>query len=413
MKTLRKKFIIFAMSAVTVLLLVLVLAINGLNLYFTNQQENIVLETLVNADGNFRQMNLREPPPADSPMMAPLFPQPNMDQMRSQRFFIVRLDPDGSVSEINLDQIFSVSEEQAEKFARTIFTKQSESGKIDRFRYKAVRSDDGIDIFFVDNSRQRENLLLIGFVSTVIAAASWLLVLIFVILISGKVVQPILEGYEKQKRFITDAEHELKTPLAIIQTNNDAMTLIHGENKYNKNIKSQVIRLSKLTADLLMLARFDEGIVLPQESINISTLTAEVLPSYRDTAEALGFTFTSRITPDLMIKANPESVTKLITILLDNAVKYCKEGGEIRLEIMKDGNHIVIREENSCDQPENKDAEQLFERFYRGDAARTQQNNESGYGIGLSIARMICENLGGSLKAEYIDPDKIRFTAVL
>ena len=409
MKTLRRKFIMFAMAAVTVLLVLLVTAINSMNVYLTNKQENKIMETLINSDGNFRFMEVRERPPS----RRPLIPGPDMEMMRSTRFFIIKLDDDGAVSDINLDQIFSVTEQQAEEYADIIMKKGSKSGKIDRFRYSVKQNDEGTELFFVDRSRQENDLRVVFFVSTVIAALSWLLMLIFVILISGKVVQPIIAGYEKQKRFITDAGHELKTPLAIIQSNNDAMTLIHGENKYNRNIKSQVIRMNKLTADLLILAKYDEEIILQKELINIDELIAEIMPAYRDAAEARGLNFSVRISPNLVYQSHRESLTRLFTILLDNAVKYTVDDGKILFEIRKNGNRIIITEENTCEVPADNNTEQLFERFYRGDTARTQDSSAPGYGIGLSMGRVIAENLGGSLKADYISDKRIRFTAVI
>ncbi len=408
MKTLRRKFILFAMSAVTVLLVLLVSAINGISVYITNRQEKLIMDTLVNAEGNFNLMVFRDTRPAKRSLLPPL----NMDQMRSTRFFVVKFDESGNAFEIILDEIFSVSPEQANEFGKAIYEKGTSSGKIDRFLYRVKQIGVNKEIYFADISRQNDNLRMILFASTAISLLSWIFVLIFAVLISGKVVQPILEGYEKQKRFITDAGHELKTPLAIIQTNNDAMTLIHGENKYNRNIKAQAIRLAKLTADLLVLAKYDEEIVLQKEEINLSELSAEIIPAYKDSAEAHGINFSSVVEPDIMFKSNREALTRLITILLDNAVKYTPENGDIIFAIRKNGNHVAITEENICEPPENKNTEQLFERFYRGDSARTQQGTESGYGIGLSMGRMIAEDLGGSLKAEYVADDRIRFTAV-
>ncbi len=409
MKTLRKKFIMFAMSAVTALLLLLVLSINGLNIILAELQENKIMEVLVNAGGNPRFIDFIEKPPEKPPFL----PRLDIDRMQSTRFFIVELDNTGTVSHINLDRIFSVNSKQAEEYAVFIMNKGKSSGKVDRFIYKIRTTDDKTEIFFVDRSSQDDSIRVVFLVSIFIAAASWILVLIFVILISGKVVQPIIAGYEKQKRFITDAGHELKTPLAIIQTNNDAMTLIHGENKYNRNIKSQVIRLNKLTADLLMLAKYDEEITLQKEMININELSDEILPAYRDAAEARGLQFISSVDPNLVYRSHRESLITLITLLLDNAVKYTVDSGTIEFQIRAKGNHITIIEENNCTVTTDKNAEQLFERFYRGDAARTQDSNISGYGIGLSTARAIAENLGGVLKAEYISDNKIRFTAVV
>lgn len=408
MKTLRKKFILFAMSAVTVLLLILIVSINGLTQFVISQQSNSMIEMLVNSEGRFGIMDFRLKPKDNGlPFSKPL----NMDQMRSARFFIVKISSDGEIEDVNIDEIFSVTEEQAKQYAMKICQRGKTAGRIDTFRYAVKEIDDGKLIFFMDVSQPREIVLLVLAVSVAIAAVSWLIVLVFVFLISGKVVSPIIAGMEKQKRFITDAGHELKTPLAIIQSNNDANALINGENKYNRNIKSQVIRLNELTAQLLTLAKLDEEIQLPLAPLSVSELASEILPAYKDTAENQELTLYYIIEDGITANSNKESLTKLFTILLDNAIKYTTEGGTIRFELKKGSGNSIVTEENTIEPGTAVDPEQLFERFYRGDAARTQQNANSGYGMGLSIARMICENLGGSLTAAYPAADKIRFTA--
>ncbi len=407
-KSLRRKFILFAMSAVTILLLLLILSINGINGYITNRQINNTMDMLVNSNGKFGFMDFRPMPrPEHLPFMEPL----NMDQMRSVRFFIVQINSNGEIDEVNIDEIFSVSDEQAKEYAEKIFQNGSGSGTIDHFKYavKLIENNEQL-IFFMDTSRQQESVLRVLFVSIIIAVISWLIVLIFAFFISGKVVQPIIAGMEKQKRFITDAGHELKTPLAIIQSNNDANILINGENKYTRNIKSQVIRLGELTSNLLTLAKLDEEVPMLLEALDISSIAEGLVSTYQETAENKNLDLKYQIEKGIYYVTNKEAFTKLITILLDNALKYTSESGNICFTLKQAGGNIVIIEENSCDVIPAQNPEQLFERFFRGDAARTQQTDKSGYGIGLSIARMICENLHGSLQAEYPEPGLIRFT---
>ncbi len=403
-RTLRSKFIFFAMAAVTVLLIVLGLSINGLAWFIFERQADRMMDTLVNSDGTF----MRQGPPPDG--WAPL-PPPERDMMRSARFFTVRLDPYGSVIAANVDQIFYVDVDEAFDFAEKAVSSGKSSGRIDRYRYRVKTSDDGEDVFFLDMTREYLTMRTLFFVSAVIAAGSWLIVLLFVILLSGRVVTPIIVGMEKQKQFITNAGHELKTPLAIIQSNNDAMSLIHGENKYNRNIRSQVTRLSDLTSNLLTQARLDEEAELVREKVDISELAGEILKSYEEQANIRNVAIMSGITPDLVISTNREYFTQLLEILMDNASKYTPVGGTIRLDLYRESGHIFLSEENTCDQKPSEDPERLFDRFYRGDKARTQNDPGSGYGIGLSVARSICEALGGKLNTVYPEDDLIRFIA--
>ncbi len=403
MRTLRKKFIFFAMAAVTVLLLILMLSINGLAWIMFERQSDEMMSMLINSGGNFMQTFSRDD---DNRQLPP----PDRDMMRSARFFTVYLDDNGAALFANVDEIFFVNMDEAIEYANQAVKKGSSSGRIDRYKYEIEQTGDGLRIYFLDITRELLTMKTLLSVSAIIAAGSWLIVLLFVILLSGNVVQPIIAGVEKQKQFITNAGHELKTPLAIIQSNNDAMSLIHGENKYNRNIKEQVTRLSELTANLLLQARLDEEVQLRKEPLNISELTESVLLPYRDSAEAAGLSLTSSITPDLIMNTNRETFTQLLNILMDNTMKYTVPGGSINFTLVKESGHICIMEENSCDADMNStDPEKLFERFYRADSARTQTDQHSGYGIGLSAARSICEALGGKLTAAYPSLGRICF----
>ena len=401
-KTLKRRFVVFTMSAVTCLLLFIVLAINGVNWMMLERQSDMMLETLVDADGSFQQMDFNRPPPFSRPL--------DMDRMRASRFFIVRSDQSGNIVNVNIDQISAIDQETAKSYALEVLKTDDTSGRVHGYKYAVKELGPNKLTFFMDTSEQSENFRMVLFASSAIAVLCWVILLIIVILLSGKVIRPVLVGMEKQKQFITNAGHEMKTPLAIIQSNNDTMALIHGENKYNVHIRNQTKRLNVLMSNLLTLAKLDEEIPLPTETVNISDVAGELLPAYTEDAQARNLRFTVQIEPDIVIQTNKDSFRQMLTVLLDNAIKYTPDGGSVRLSLAKDGRHIQIIEENTCDPSLEPDPERLFERFYRGDAARTQKES-SGYGIGLSAARAICENFGGKLTAEYSSADSIRFTA--
>ena len=401
-KTLKRRFIIFTMTAVTCLLVFIVLAINSLNWMMLERESDAVLETLVDADGAFHKMEFDRPPPFFQPL--------DMDRMRASRFFIVRSDLGGNIVDVNIDQISAIDQETAKSYALEVLKTDDTSGRVHGYKYAVKELGPNKLTFFMDTSEQSENFRMVLFASSAIAVLCWVILLIIVILLSGKVIRPVLVGMEKQKQFITNAGHEMKTPLAIIQSNNDTMALIHGENKYNIHIRNQTKRLNVLMSNLLTLAKLDEEIPLPTETVNISDVAGELLPAYTEDAQARNLRFTVQIEPDIVIQTNKDSFRQMLTVLLDNAIKYTPDGGSVRLSLARDGRHIQIIEENTCDPSLEPDPERLFERFYRGDAARTQKES-SGYGIGLSAARAICENFGGKLTAEYSSADSIRFTA--
>lgn len=402
-KALKRRFVGFTMAAVTCLLMVLIVAINGLNWMMLDRQSDMILQTLVDADGIFQQMDFNRPPPFSRPL--------DMDRMRASRFFMVRSDADGNIMEVNTEQISSIDSETAEAYAAKVLQTGKESGRMNGYKFAVKALGPNRLLFFMDNSEQSGSFRMVLFASCAIAALCWIILLLIVILLSGKVIRPVLAGMEKQKQFITNAGHEMKTPLAIIQSNNDTMALIHGENKYNVHIRNQTKRLNVLMSNLLTLARLDEEIPLPVEPVDISRLAAELLPVYREAAQMGNLQFHAQLQPELILQANRDGVRQLLTILLDNAIKYTPAGGTVRLAIFREGRRIQIIEENTCDREPDPNPERLFERFYRGDPARTQKNGASGYGIGLSAARAICENLGGTLTASYPSARKIRFTA--
>ena len=402
-KTLKRRFIIFAMTAVTCLLVFIVLAINGLNWVMLERQSDMVLETLVDADGAFQKMDFDRPPPFLRPL--------DMDRMHASRFFIIRSDISGNIIDVNIDQISAIDQETAKGYALKVLESGNTSGRVDGYKFAVKQLGTNRLTFFMDTSEQSESFRMVLFASTVIALLCWMILLVIVILLSSKVIRPVLVGMEKQKQFITNAGHEMKTPLAIIQSNNDTMVLIHGENKYKVHIRNQTQRLNVLMSNLLTLAKLDEEIPLPTETVNISDVANELLPVYMEDAQARNLRFDVQIEPDIIIQTNKDSVHQMLTVLLDNALKYTPDQGYVHLLLARDGKHIQIIEENTCDPSLEPDPERLFERFYRGDVARTQKKESSGYGIGLSAARVICENLGGTLTAEYSSAESIRFTA--
>ena len=402
-KTLKRRFIIFTMAAVTCLLVFIVLAINSLNWMMLARQSDTVLETIVDSDGTFHKMDFDRPPPFSRPL--------DMDRMRASRFVIVRSDLSDNIIDVNIDQISAIDYETAKSYALEVLQADDISGRVHGYKFAVKQLGLNRLTFFMDTSEQSENFRMVLLASTAIALLCWVILLMIVILLSGKVIRPVLVGMEKQKQFITNAGHEMKTPLAIIQSNNDTMALIHGENKYNVHIRNQTKRLNVLMSNLLTLAKLDEEIPLPTVMVNISEVANDLLPVYMEDAQAHNLCFDIQIEPDIVIQTNKDSFRQMMTILLDNALKYTLDNGNIHLSLSRDGRHIQIITENTCDPSLEPDPERLFERFYRGDTARTQKKESSGYGIGLSAARAICENFGGKLTAEYSSANSIRFIA--
>ena len=204
-KTLKRRFIIFTMTAVTCLLVFIVLAINSLNWVMLERQSDTVLETLVDADGSFHKMDFDRPPPFSRPL--------DMDRMRASRFFIVRSDLSGNIVDVNIDQISAIDRETAKSYALEVLKTDDTSGRVQGYKFAVKELGSNKLTFFMDTSEQSENFRMVLFTSSAIAGLCWTILLIIVILLSGKVIRPVLVGMEKQKQFITNAGHEMKTPL--------------------------------------------------------------------------------------------------------------------------------------------------------------------------------------------------------
>jgi signal transduction histidine kinase len=208
------------------------------------------------------------------------------------------------------------------------------------------------------------------------------------------------ESYEKQKRFITDAGHELKTPLTVINANTDILEMEIGEkNESLEDIRQQIRRLTKLTNDLVLLARMEEAEgKLQKLPLPLSELTAEAVHPFRALAQAQHKHLTCHIAPMVTVSGCAKDVTQLVTILMDNALKYTPEGGSVTVDLEVTGKNARLSLVNTTGETLSQgDLEHLFDRFYRPDASRNSATG--GHGIGLSVAKAIVHNHGGKIRA--------------
>jgi len=267
-------------------------------------------------------------------------------------------------------------------------------------------------IVFLDNSEEILSYARVLFLSGGIGIICWILMLFMVMFLSQKAIRPIAENIERQKQFVTNAGHEIKTPLAIILANTEAMELYNGENKWSKNIREQTVRLNGLMKNLLLLAKIDEGAAdIIKSEISLSELVSENVRAFAEPLNLRSITLQIEIQPKVIIKANKEQMSQLISILLDNASKYTNDNGTVIVSLQQSDKRIKLLIKNSCEKLPDTPPDKLFERFYRDDKARTQKTG--GYGIGLSVARSIAETNKGSITAVYENPNFVSFTVRL
>ena len=229
---------------------------------------------------------------------------------------------------------------------------------------------------------------------------------------SRNLVQPFIENDEKQKRFITNASHESKTPLAVISANTEMTEAVGGKTKWTESTRRQVGKLQTLIEDLVVLSRLDEMRDLPLTEMDLSALTTETVESLRDVIEGSGRQLIVDIAPGLWGKVERRSFQQLVSILLDNASKYCDENGKVEVKLVpqKRGKGVGLTISNTYAEGKNVDYSRFFERFYREDASHNSA--KAGFGIGLSMGKEIVGRLDGKIKVSYAD-DVISFDIIL
>lgn len=355
----------------------------------------------------------------------------SVDNVLSARFFAVWFDGEGVITDTDVSRIYAVDEESAARYAQEILAQGRESGSWQGFRYllraRTQTGDGSLEdsssagttagegsgsaeagtekiLVAMDVSADRDGMLSVLGISSLIALICWLVMLVPVRMLAGRAIAPTALSIERQKQFVTNAGHELKTPLAIIQANTEALELYHGESRWTRNILAQTVRLNGLMQNLLTLSKMDEsGLQLELAPFRLDLLARESWEDFSSSAEARALTVRFDLSRADAL-GNRESVAQLLSILYDNAVKYTPRGGEICIHVRETPQGAELVQSNTVEPAGHngagaaEDPERLFERFYRTDGDRSRK--KGGYGIGLSAARAIAAANRGSIHAE-------------
>ncbi len=434
-KKLRKKFVITATLSLLVILVIMIAFINLVNLNYTLNDADNLLSILSTNDGFFPGMrergnnenkenrenkeNFKERKNEDVPFNPQdLFTLDRLNNTRraempyQSRYFFVRMDADGNITETNLMYIAAVTEENANKYATAVFENKKTKGIYHSYRYKKVQNEDGsFLIVFVDLTLGILNAYTLLYQSLFIGAIALIAMFILVFIFSSQAVAPVVESLDKQKRFITDAGHELKTPIAVISANVDVLELESGKSEWTASIRNQVKRLNSLIKNMLTLSRMDEeSMHIVYSDFDLSAAVNETAASFQAIAESKKKKYDLDIAEGIHLTGDKNAINQLTSLLLDNAMKYSSENGFVHITLSKDKN-IVLEVANSCDSIPEGNLDRLFDRFYRADSSRSRETG--GFGIGLSVARAIAESHGGNIKA-LSDGDRIiRFVVTL
>ena len=347
----------------------------------------------------------------------------SQDSMYATRYFAVLFDDSMEIEEIKASHISAIDNRQAGFYAQYALGCRNPFGNIGRFYYLVAErtSAPGTIVIYLDRTAQLMAINRIVFIALALLGAGTLLAFFFMRLFSDQIVRNEVENAEKQKQFITNASHELKTPLAVIRANTEMQEMMEGETEWTSSTKRQVDRMNGLIQNLVRISRARETEGDEFTLMNIAPAVGETADSFIPVAESDGKILLKEIPDTIFMKASDSRIRQLVSLLTDNAVKYCDPAGTVRVTLSKSGRTVLFSVSNDYADGASVDYSRFFERFYRQNEAHTisstngQGNTntktieKNGYGIGLSIVENLVQSLDGTIWVSWKD-GKITFT---
>ena len=376
------------MVCISLLLTVIVTGMNIINYNSVIREADNILIMLSYNSGRFPDFNDNSRPGN----MSPEIPY-------ESRFFSVLLNDRNETVHTDTVSITAVNSESAIEYARQVIEKEESNGFIGNYRYMTYTEGTHTRITFLDCGRKMATFRIFLYASIGMSLFGLIFVFFAIQVFSKMIIRPVAESYEKQKRFITDAGHEIKTPLTIINANIDILDEEYGEDECISDIRQQTNRLTSLTNNLIYLARMEEtDKSLDLIDIPLSDAVRETVLEFKPVADSQGKEIILNLQPTITIKGNPSAIRQLISILMDNALKYSPCGENITVFLSKQGKNVRLTFCNKTSSPISRNELHLiFERFYRTD--RSRNSSTGGHGIGLSIAQAIVTAHGGTIQA--------------
>lgn len=407
-RRLRWRFIFSAMSALLLVMMALLGTINGLAYWQNIDKIDGLIDLIATHEGRLPQ-NIHA---ADGKLRKEL--KLSAETPYETRYFTVRLNGEDRPYAVNLSNIAGTGSDRAKILARMALNSDKPRGSLDHFRYRVIQEGKGKLLIFLDT--QNEANLRREFIrnSLSVSIVAFFATFILVVLFSKRAVQPIIDNHNLQRRFISDAGHELKTPLSIISANVDILELTGGQSEWTESIHRQVDRMNSLIGELLKLSTMEDRAMRPRdyEFQDFSQITEEIAESFQPVAQHDKKALAIAIEPNVRILADGQSLANLVSVLVDNALKYSPQDSTVEIALHshnRQGARLSVS--NTCLNPPNvAELNRLFERFYRADPSRARQSG--GFGIGLSMAKAIVQAHKGQVTADLQD-DRITFTVLL
>ena len=403
LKKLQHKFVGIAIISLVTIVFVELFSVNLVNIYQHDSDSRSILLLIAENDGVLPGSSGGN---AYNALWNP-FARPAMttETKYSTRYFVVKLH-ENVVTATYTQNIASVDTDTAFNYAQRIYDNDRGFGFIDLYRYYyATDPDTGNSIMvFLDFEKELVDSLTLASISFLVGLLCVALLSFPVYLLSKNALRPVRRSIEQQKQFITDAGHELKTPITIIQADADVLAaeLETEDNEWICDIRRQTQRLAELTGDLIYLSRMEEeSPALSLQELSLSELVDETAQSFQALARSKNRDFSASVAPGLSLNGDEKALAKLVSILLDNAMKYSPEGGSVKLTLEKVGKNARLVVKNSTLPMQKGNADRLFERFAREDSSRNSQSG--GFGLGLAIAKAVTEAHKGKIHAESED----------
>ena len=405
-RRLRKKFIAIAMLSLLGTMAVLCAAIGIGNYCITANRADKAIQLLYQNGGAF-------PVPDGSPSpSAHAGFQVTAETPFETRYFIVKLTAEGEVRSVDLEHIAALDRQTVVSAIEQIVSKSAPKGYVGHYRFGSYPDETGgCTLVVLDCFLQLQSAYAMFRVIAIMFVLCAGIVFVLLLILSRRATRPFAENWERQRQFVTDASHELKTPLAILSADLGLIEETEENRPWLESGREQIRRMDGLIQNLVELARSEEA--LPASAVttvSVSDLAEAGAAAFRPLAESAGKSLTAEIAPGLMVKGVPEDIRRLLALLLDNAVKYCDEGGAIRLTALRRGKTVLVELSNPCTGLDAAQLPRYFDRFYRADSSRARATG--GSGIGLSTAKAIVTRHHGSIRNAYRD-GVISFTVSL
>ena len=348
-------------------------------------------------------LDLPNAPVLEPPGRPPLDQKPDY---QLSTFYSVAFGENDAVVAVDKGEKEVYSEEELIGIAKEILAGNTASGRTGALTYIVDRRPEYTLVALMDNTVSEGSLNTLLHNVLIIGSAAILVMFFISLVLSGRIIRPLEENDQKQKRFISDASHELKTPVAVISANAELLSREIGENEWLSNIVYENDRMGGLVRQLLDLSRA-ENAEIPMEQVEFSRVVTGEALALEMLAFDRGRVFRTDIEDGVILTGNKTQLTQLVSILLDNAIRHAT-GSEIGISLKRQGHHAVLSVVNDGDEIPRDKLEHLFDRFYRVDEARNSEGQH--YGLGLSIAKAVAEKHGGSITVSCQD-GKVRFTA--